>query len=375
MKSGRSFDDVVKVIENDKLHYEIPKPRVPEEYRRLMNSDPTYVVIFLRDIADIIQKMVDISWKPSEFLECIDAHLNALGLTDEQCATNPDLLKRNGYQSCRVNLTLKKVFYGREISQYDATALHVKYICHVPVNIVIMVHLNRPVPISVQDIASGADLDMFQTLYNTMDIISRQPTAPPPSPTAPFMIGFVSIFDTALGKVGGSIVRTISTRLNDQRNDMFTLFDGTSDDHRVRRHLELAESEERKEAMTRQAEFEKNERERKQRIYEENLRRDVLRNKVLISHNGQSIQKILLEQEEQWNTYLDGQIQFLRAEVDRIRAEKEAMMKKSQEFARNRSVLPPPPTTGMQPRGPSLPPNPGNGGGGRFPPGPLGIRR
>lgn len=374
----RSFDDVLKVIESDKLNYNIPKPKTIAEYQSLLSADPMYIIVFLRDIAQTIQDNLRPEYTCEQFLLCFRAYLRTLGLNSQQ-QKNEDLKQRNGFKSTNVTLEIETRVCGDPISKHQILAMHVHFVCHVPYNLVIMIHLNRPPPLSSLESASLSDMDMFQDLFSTMYQLSGTASSSSSSTTND-MIGFVAIFDTLKGKHTGTSVRTFACKLNETRTDMYTLFDGMSDDTRVREYMELVMSEEEKEAMGRQPEFEKEMKEKKKRVYEENMRKEVLRNKVLISHGGISVQKILNNQEELWNSFLDSQIQFLHEELARLRTEKEEMMKRNQDFARKRPLpLPSPPVPGQPPAkhpSSSMPPRgpPNNMGPARFPSAP-GMRR
>ena len=353
MLHHKSFDEVLKVIENDKLHYEIPKPKSSLDYQQLFQNDKHYIIVYLRDIAQTIQERLRRDWTVDEFLACFRAYLRSMGLPMESM-NDESAKQRNGFSAKEVSLTLVTRVCGESISRHTIKALHVLSICHVPMNLVIMVHFNRPPPITAADIACSSDLDMFQDLLSTMQQISAsgpQHQQQRGGTTTPPMIGLGAIFDTQLGKIGGTgnQVRTFACRLSDNGQDMFTLFDGMSDDIRVREHMELVMSDEHKEAMSRQPEYEKEVREKKKRVYEENMKKEVIKHNVLISHGGVSVQRILFNQEETWNAFLDSQIKFLQDEVTRLRQEREEMHRRNQEVSRKRPPLPPP-------RFPSVPP-------------------
>ena len=366
----KSFDEVGRVIESDKLHYNIPKPTNPGEYQRLLHSDPYYLVVLLRDIAQSIQENLRPEYTVEQYLLCFRAYLRTLGLA-KNLHSNEDAKQRNGFVTTNIELEIETRVCGDGISKHKILAMHVHHVCHIPYDLVIMVYLNRPPPVSAMDVASGADLDMFQDLFSVMTKLPEAKTATGAVVTT--RMGFVSIFDTMKGKNAGSQVRTFACRLNETRSDMYTLFDGMSDDTRVRDYMELVMGEEEREAMSRQPEFEKEMKEKKKKVYEENMKKDVLANRVLISHGGISVQKILNNQEITWNSFLDSQIQFLREEVTRLRQEKEEMAKRNQDFARKRQLQVPmldaSKTQRLAP--PSQPPAPPSH---KFPRAPLGRR-
>ena len=355
---SKSFDEVVRVIESDKLHYNIPKPVTSVEFQRLLQSDPYYLIVLLRDIAQSIQENLRPEYTVEQFLMCFRAYLRTMGLP-KHLLTNEEAKMRNGFTYSNVDMEIETRVCGDGISKHKIFAMHVHHVCHVPYDLIIMVYMNRPPPVSAQDIASGADLDMFQDLFSVMSKLSEVSN----SSIKPSVgrMGFVSIFDTVKGKNAGSQVRTFACKLNETRTDMYTLFDGMSDDTRVRDYMELVMGEEEREAMSRQPEFEREMKEKKKKVYEENMKKDVLANRVLISHGGISVQKILNNQEITWNSFLDSQINFLQEEVTKLRLEKEEIMKRNQDFARKRSLpqLPIPDQQNKQARmsQPPLPPN------------------